>query len=169
MLMRPFSRYQITITPPSLFFRALNKTRATSFIPLHSVLSLLCEHLMGSAQLWWNITYVENANPDGLFERTVIGVNDTWLPPPIDVTTNDTLIVHAYNALDIPTSLHHHGMFFNSTSWMDGAVGVSQCGIPSGETFDYVVPVNTSGQWGTYWVHAHTSLSSVLHAKEEEN
>jgi iron transport multicopper oxidase len=28
--------------------------------------------------LWWNITYVENANPDGLFERRVIGVNGTW-------------------------------------------------------------------------------------------
>ena len=29
-------------------------------------------------EIWWNITYVENANPDGLFERRVIGVNGTW-------------------------------------------------------------------------------------------
>ena len=29
-------------------------------------------------EIWWNITYVENANPDGLFERQVIGVNGTW-------------------------------------------------------------------------------------------
>ncbi|THH20380.1 hypothetical protein EW146_g992 [Bondarzewia mesenterica] len=177
------SRYQISIAPPSLFFRTLNKTGALplSLFPLSSPFS--SSTIMGSTrtspfslfsilfvlattslpalaavkELWWNITYVKNANPDGLFERTVIGVNGTWPPPPIDVTTNDTLIVHAYNALDIPTSLHHHGMFFNSTSWMDGAVGVSQCGIPPGETFDYVVPVNTSGQWGTYWVHAHAS------------
>lgn len=34
--------------------------------------------------------------------------------------------MHAYNSLDEPTSIHHHGMFFNSTSWMDGAVMVSQ-------------------------------------------
>ncbi|KAL0568315.1 ferroxidase fet3 [Marasmius crinis-equi] len=40
---------------------------------------------------------------------------------------------------------------------MDGAVGVSECGIPPGGTFDYVVPINSSGQWGTYWVHAHAS------------
>ncbi|KAI0824829.1 Fet3 protein [Trametes gibbosa] len=108
-------------------------------------------------EIWWNITYVEDANPDGLQPRRVIGVNGTWPPPPIEVTTNDTLLVHATNSVDEPTSLHHHGMFFNSTSWMDGAVGVSQCGIPKGATFDYVVPINSSGQWGTYWVHAHAS------------
>ncbi|KAF9073368.1 ferroxidase [Rhodocollybia butyracea] len=56
---------------------------------------------------------------------------------------------------DAATSLHHHGMFFNKSSFMDGAVGVSECGIPPGGTFDYVVPINESGQWGTYWAHAH--------------
>lgn len=29
-------------------------------------------------ELWWNLTYVENANPDGLSPRRVIGVNGTW-------------------------------------------------------------------------------------------
>lgn len=28
-------------------------------------------------EYWWNITYA-TANPDGLFERRVIGVNNTW-------------------------------------------------------------------------------------------
>jgi iron transport multicopper oxidase len=32
----------------------------------------------GVKEIWWNLTYVENANPDGLFERRVIGVNGTW-------------------------------------------------------------------------------------------
>jgi iron transport multicopper oxidase len=32
----------------------------------------------GVTEVWWNITYVEHANPDGLFERQVIGVNGTW-------------------------------------------------------------------------------------------
>lgn len=31
-------------------------------------------------------------------------------------------------------------------------------GIPPGEQFDYVISVNSSGQWGTYWVHAHASV-----------
>lgn len=51
---------------------------------------------------------------------------DALRPPPIEVTTDDELLVHATNRIDMPTSLHHHGMFFNSTSWMDGAVGVTQ-------------------------------------------
>ena len=28
-------------------------------------------------------------------------------------------------------------------------------GIPPGETYDYVVPINSSGQRGTYWAHSH--------------
>ena len=47
-------------------------------------------------------------------------------PPPLSVNTSDSLLVHVTNSLDAPTSLHHHGMFFNATSWMDGAVAVSQ-------------------------------------------
>ncbi|KAK0449587.1 Fet3 protein [Desarmillaria tabescens] len=111
--------------------------------------------LAGVQELWWNITYVEDANPDGLFSRRVVGINNTWPIPVIDVSTNDSLIVHATNSLDEVSTLHHHGMFFNSTSWMDGAVQVSECGIPPGGQFDYVVPINSSGQWGTYWVHGH--------------
>ena len=34
--------------------------------------------LAGVQEIWWNITYVQNASPDGLFERRVIGVNGTW-------------------------------------------------------------------------------------------
>src|SRR6266540_1143075 len=34
--------------------------------------------LAGTKEVWWNITYVENANPDSLFQRRVIGVNNTW-------------------------------------------------------------------------------------------
>ncbi|KAG6821107.1 hypothetical protein H0H93_006446 [Arthromyces matolae] len=121
------------------------------------LLSLAVPALAAVQEIWWNLTYVDNANPDGLFERRVIGVNGTWPPPPMDVHTNDTLLVHVTNSLDAPSTLHHHGMFFNSTSWMDGAQGVTECGIPPGGQFDYEVAVNASGQWGTYWVHAHAS------------
>ncbi|KAG2146288.1 Fet3 protein [Suillus clintonianus] len=120
-------------------------------------LALLPPALAGIQELWWNITYVLDANPDGLFERRVVGVNGSWPPPPIEVSATDSLLVHATNSIDKPVTLHHHGMFFNSTSWMDGAMGVSQCGIPPGQTFDYVVPINSSGQVGTYWAHGHAN------------
>jgi iron transport multicopper oxidase len=32
----------------------------------------------GVTEVWWNLTYVESASPDGLYERRVIGVNGTW-------------------------------------------------------------------------------------------
>ncbi|KAG1846548.1 hypothetical protein F4604DRAFT_1572531, partial [Suillus subluteus] len=47
-------------------------------------------------------------------------------PPPIEVSTIDSLLVHVTNGTDQPAAIHHHDMFFNPTSWMDGAMGVSQ-------------------------------------------
>lgn len=48
---------------------------------LCGVFALLCFAPLGLAgvqEIWWNITYVQNASPDGLFERRVIGINNTW-------------------------------------------------------------------------------------------
>lgn len=133
-------------------------TRSRSFGVSSFSLLALAQCVVGAVHdVWWDITYVENVNPDGLFPRRAVGVNGTWPPPPIEVSTNDSLAVHVRNALDKPTGLHHHGMFFNSSSWMDGATGVTECGIPPGGTFEYHIPVDTSGQWGTYWVHGHAS------------
>ncbi|KAE9398315.1 ferroxidase [Gymnopus androsaceus JB14] len=133
---------------------------STQFVLL-LLASVISPALAGIQELWWNITYVENANPDGLADRRVIGVNNTWPPPPLDVNTTDSLLIHMTNSLDVATSLHHHGMFFNNMSFMDGPVGVSECGTPPGGTFDYVVPINSSGQWGTYWVHSHKGSQYV--------
>ncbi|KAJ8652688.1 hypothetical protein O0I10_011695 [Lichtheimia ornata] len=100
---------------------------------------------------WWNITYAY-ANPDGLFERRVIGVNGTWPPPVLEVTINDTLVIHTHNGLDQPTALHAHGMFQNGTGWMDGASMVTQCPIPPGYDFTYEFNIT---QHGSYWLHSH--------------
>ncbi|KAJ3334922.1 ferroxidase fet3 [Gonapodya sp. JEL0774] len=47
-------------------------------------------------------------------------------------------------------------MFFNRSSWYDGATSVTQCGIPTNATYTYLVDPTTSGQTGTYWYHGHT-------------
>jgi iron transport multicopper oxidase len=39
--------------------------------------SLVYQARSAVVDFYWNITYA-TANPDGLFERTVIGVNNTW-------------------------------------------------------------------------------------------
>ena len=108
---------------------------------------------------WWNITYA-TANPDGLFERRVIGVNGTWPPPAVHSTTGDIIRIHATNGLgdaNLGTALHSHGMFFNNTNWFDGAVGVTQCPIPSEETFTY--DIDTSIQVGGTTLVLYTVLT----------
>ncbi|TYJ55000.1 hypothetical protein B9479_004311 [Cryptococcus floricola] len=102
---------------------------------------------------WWNVTYSQ-ANPAGLEERRVIGINNTWPPPPLTVTSGDVIKLHLTNGLgDVGTALHTHGFMFNGTNWFDGATGINQCPIPSGSTLDYTIDTGT--QTGTYWIHGH--------------
>jgi hypothetical protein len=51
--------------------------------------TLVSPTFAGVKEVWWNLTYVDNANPDGLYERRVIGVNGTW---PCVSTTVVTLV-----------------------------------------------------------------------------
>ena len=63
-------------------------------------------------------------------------------PPAISCTQGDIIKIHAYNGLgdnEIGTALHAHGMFFNGTNYYDGAVGVTQCSIPSERGMDYII------------------------------
>jgi len=63
-------------------------------------------------------------------------------PPAISCTQGDIIKIHAYNGLgdqSIGTALHAHGMFFNGTNHYDGAVGVTQCSIPSVRGMDYII------------------------------
>lgn len=101
----------------------------------------------------WNITWV-TANPDGLYDRPVIGINNQWPVPSVNITKGDRVIVHATNSLgNQTTSLHFHGLYQNGTTQMDGPVGVSQCAIALGSTFTYNFTVD---QPGTYWLVAST-------------
>jgi iron transport multicopper oxidase len=108
---------------------------------------LISQCLASTVELWFNVTWT-TANPDGLFERKVIGINNTWPLPVIEVNKGDRLIVHAHNGLgDKATSIHFHGMFQNGTSEMDGANMISQCPISPGSTFTYNFTINQNGTY----------------------
>ena len=47
----------------------------------------------------WQVTQVQNANPDGAFPRTVIGVNGKWPPPTIEGSVGDQVVVNVENAV----------------------------------------------------------------------
>ncbi|KND86508.1 Iron transport multicopper oxidase FET3 [Tolypocladium ophioglossoides CBS 100239] len=101
----------------------------------------------------FNATWV-TANPDGLLERKVVGINGQWPLPVIEVDKGDRLVVNLHNGLgDRGCSIHFHGMFQNGTNEMDGPSMVTQCPILPGSSMTYNFTVN---QNGTYWYHCHT-------------
>lgn len=89
----------------------------------------------------FNVTWVTKY-PDHAFSRPVIGINNQWPIPQIDVVKGDRLIVNVENQLgNQSTSLHLHGLYQNGSTTMDGPVGVIQCGIQPGQRFTYNMKV----------------------------
>ncbi|KAI0150384.1 multicopper oxidase [Xylariaceae sp. FL1272] len=96
------------------------------------------------------------ASPDG-FQKPMILVNGQSPGPLIEATTGDTIRVHVNNHMpNTSTTLHWHGIDQKNSTWMDGVMSVSQCGIPPGQSFTYEFQVD--GQRGTFWWHAHLSV-----------
>lgn len=86
--------------------------------------------------LEWNVTWV-NAAPDG-FERPVIGINNQWPCPQVDVDVGDRVIVDVYNGLgNQSTGIHWHGFKQYGTAIMDGATDVTQCPVAPGQHMQY--------------------------------
>ncbi|KAL9066325.1 MAG: hypothetical protein Q9161_007617 [Pseudevernia consocians] len=102
----------------------------------------------------WDVTWV-NRDPDGLYERPVIGINNQWPVPALKANVGEQITVHLTNQLgNETTSVHFHGIFQKGTNSMDGPTGVTQCPIGPGESFTHVFTIT---QPGTYWYHSHSS------------
>lgn len=85
----------------------------------------------------FNVGWVR-ANPDGIYERPVIGVNGQWPWPMMEATKGDQVIVNVENNLgNQSTTLHFHGIFQNGTTYMDGPGQATQCDIASGQKVTY--------------------------------
>lgn len=118
--------------------------------------SLLASLVASETVTWYfNTTWV-NANPDGNFERPVIGFNNSWPLPTLRVKKGDRVNLYLTNGFtDRNTTLHFHGMFQNGTSQMDGPEMVTQCPISPGDTMLYNFTV--ADQVGSFWYHSHTA------------
>lgn len=101
-------------------------------LPLFVCLLLLAVSkplLAKTVQYDFNVTWV-TANPDGLADREVVGINGQWPLPVIEVDKGDQLVVNVYNGLgDKNTSIHFHGMYQNGTNYMDGPSMVTQLSL----------------------------------------
>ncbi|THH20196.1 hypothetical protein EW146_g1116 [Bondarzewia mesenterica] len=83
----------------------------------------------------FSIAEVEGA-PDGV-HRTMLVVNGMYPGPTIEANQGDRLVINVRNNLQNATSIHWHGLFQNGTNYYDGTSGITQCGIPPGQSLTY--------------------------------
>lgn len=77
-----------------------------------AVLCFLATYLAGQAVAEtktynWNITWV-TANPDNLLERPVIGINNQWPLPLVNITKGDRVIFNVNNQVRISAAPLNH-------------------------------------------------------------
>ncbi|KAI8716741.1 Multicopper oxidase [Fusarium sp. LHS14.1] len=96
----------------------------------------------------------------GRYNKSMILVNGQTPGPLIEANVGDTIRVKVNNLmLNESTTIHWHGIDQRDTVWMDGVFGITQCGIPPGETFTYQFDI--IDQRGTFWYHSHLSLQNT--------
>ncbi|KAI0009965.1 putative ferroxidase [Xylariaceae sp. FL0662B] len=99
----------------------------------------------------WEATWVFGA-PDG-FGRPVVGINNSWPCPAIEVTVGDIVVINLLNKLgNETTGLHFHGISQINTGTMDGATGSTQCPVAPDHSISYKFYADSPG---TYWWHSH--------------
>ncbi|MBP9668831.1 MAG: multicopper oxidase family protein [Candidatus Pacebacteria bacterium] len=84
--------------------------------------------------------------------RTIrmIAYNGSIPGPLVKVTQGSTVTMHFTNNLDIPMTVHSHGLRLDVKS--DGTPGLSQDAVEPGETFTYTLSFPDGG---VYWYHPH--------------
>ncbi|KAJ1870798.1 Canalicular multispecific organic anion transporter 2 [Coemansia sp. RSA 990] len=99
------------------------------------------------------ILVVHQGSIYGFSTWQAIGVNNALPIPPVHVFQGDTLFLNVHNSLDVPTSIHAHGLYQVNSDYYDGAAMITGCGVPPGHNFTYII--DTGSQKGTFWIHAH--------------
>lgn len=81
---------------------------------------------------------------------TMYGFNGQHPGPLIRVRQNTSIVVRLTNRLDLPTTVHWHGVRVQNA--FDGVPGLTQEAVQPGETFVYHVRFPDAG---IYWYHPH--------------
>ncbi|MBI1364065.1 MAG: copper resistance system multicopper oxidase [Proteobacteria bacterium] len=83
-----------------------------------------------------------------------MAINGQIPGPTLHFKEGEQVTIHVTNKMDVPTSVHWHGMLVPAE--MDGVPGLNGfMGIMPGQTFTYTYTVR---QNGTYWYHSHSQL-----------
>jgi len=86
-------------------------------------------------------------------DRPAMTINGGIPGPVVEFTEGDDAVLRVHNAMDVPTSIHWHGLLVPPD--MDGVPFITYPPIQPGTTFTYRFP---SRQAGSYWYHSHSEL-----------
>lgn len=86
----------------------------------------------------------------------LMGYNGSIPGPTIEARVGDTLIVHFYNALSEPSTIHWHGV--EMAAVMDGS-HIAQPPVPAQGYFKYQFKLNNAA---TYWYHPHINTNQNI-------
>jgi len=90
---------------------------------------------------------------DGV-ESDAMSIGGSIPAPILRWREGEEIVIHATNRMDVPTSIHWHGLLIQGV--MDGAPGFNgYVAIQPGETYTYRFVLR---QAGTYWYHSHSAL-----------
>ncbi|ORX64105.1 hypothetical protein DL89DRAFT_272719 [Linderina pennispora] len=102
----------------------------------------------------WDITYLNTSRGLDQAPKRGITVNGKFPLPIVEAEVGDLLVLNVHNSLDVPTSLHAHGIYQHGTNYYDGVGMFTECSIAPGSNFTYEIPLKQSG---THWIHGHTA------------
>jgi FtsP/CotA-like multicopper oxidase with cupredoxin domain len=83
-------------------------------------------------------------------DLVMFGYNEQYPGPLIEAPKGATIVVRVKNAIQMPTTIHWHGIRIDNR--FDGVPGVTQDPIAPGESFTYQVHVPDAGM---FWYHPH--------------
>ena len=82
-----------------------------------------------------------------------MSLNDSIPGPTLSFTEGDVAHIRIHNSMDVPTSIHWHGILLPHRQ--DGVPFVANPPIGAGKTYEFHFPIK---QTGTNWFHSHTGL-----------
>ncbi|MEO5713327.1 MAG: multicopper oxidase domain-containing protein [Luteolibacter sp.] len=122
-------------------------------LPVLAVLTALCASSLLAREVSYDLTIArQQMNVTGK-QVPAMTLNGGIPGPTLRFTEGDVAVIRVHNAMDVPTSVHWHGMLVPND--MDGVPFVTYPPIQPGGTFTYRFPIR---QNGTYWYHSHTML-----------
>ncbi len=86
-----------------------------------------------------------------------ISVNGQIPGPPLNFTEGDTAEIYVHNQMNVPTSIHWHGLILPNTQ--DGVPYLTTAPVWPHTTHLYKFPVV---QHGTYWYHSHLGFQEQI-------